>query len=70
VTGLVNPDRRHIELLPIDCIQDRSRRQQRNLMLAAPPAKQNPNPQFFSHFSLIVGSRQMERDADKLAGAK
>ena len=42
VPGLVDADGHHVELLPIDGLQNRSRRQERNLMLAAAPAKQYP----------------------------
>jgi hypothetical protein len=49
MTGLVDADRHHLELPPVNRLQNRSRREQRNLMLPAPPAKQNSHPQFFCH---------------------
>ncbi len=39
------PDGHNLILLPVDRLQNRSRGQQRNLMLPAFPAKQHPNPQ-------------------------
>ena len=49
MTGLVDADRHHLELPPVNRFQNRSRREQRNLMLPAPSAKQNSHPQFFCH---------------------
>ena len=41
---LGDADGRYVELLAIDRPQNRCRRQQRNLMLAAAPAKKNAHP--------------------------
>jgi hypothetical protein len=49
--GLVDANRHHLELPAINRLQNRSRREQRNLMLAAPPAKKNSHSQFFCHCS-------------------
>ena len=57
VPGLVDADGHHVKFPAINRLQNRSGRQQRNLMLAAAPAKKNAYAKFFCHFVLIVGSR-------------
>jgi hypothetical protein len=54
VPGLVDADWHYVKFTAIDSMQNRSRREQRNLMLPAPSAKKNPDSQFFCHFSSIV----------------
>jgi hypothetical protein len=46
---LGNTDRHHVEFLAINCLQDGSCREQRNVMLTAAPTKQNTDTKFFCH---------------------
>ena len=46
VPFLGDADRHHLKLPPIDRLQYRRRREQRHLMLPAPPPKQHTHPQF------------------------
>ncbi len=51
-------DGHHIELLAIDRLQNRSRREQRDLMLAAAPAKQDTDTKFFRHCAAITTGKE------------
>ena len=66
VSGLVDSNGHHVELLAIDCLQYRGRREQRDFMFAAPPAKQNPYAQFFCHSVSIV---ECESEAAEYPGS-
>src|SRR6202034_749693 len=52
--GFADADRDYVKLPSIDCLENRSRRKQRDFMLAAAAAKENAYAQFFRHASLIV----------------
>ena len=58
---LGDADGHHVEFSAIDRLQDRSRREQRDFVLAAAPAKKNAYAEFFGHFVFIVAHRAGEQ---------
>jgi hypothetical protein len=59
--SLVMPMGGYVELVAIDGPQNRGGRQQRDLMLAAAPAKKNAYAKFFCHFPPPILCRTLDR---------